>query len=385
VTAPACAGCGRQVTLKSASPQGPICSACTARRHQGRCHSCNRHGQLVGRNSDGQPWCQRCHSAAAADQLAGSRRAAVLIAVSRVEPLLPAATVLHVIEEAAGVRCLGRLARHLQAHPDTLLTGPTSLPPVLDRFVRALITAGAQQITVIHPSCLDCGRTQRAQQRLADGVLCGTCHTRRAGKQMCAGCSLLRRPHSRDEAGDSRCGSCVQRARRDAEHSGLLEQLTAVLAQQARVDAATITGVLAVVASQRHQLRVLTELLTTHHLTEPGLPFVLARLVIALRAAGADLPAPPCASCQQPTGPEVSLHGQRVRCRDCAWRCPTCGKARRGDDPRPCRRYLVDPHQRRGSCTAASSRTGCSTRKHCADGAGSAPVAAAPTATAIAL
>lgn len=350
MTPPACAGCGRQVTLKSASAGGRICSACTARRQQGECHSCHRHGQLVGRNSEGQPWCGGCYSAAAAHRVAQARRAAIVAAVLTVESLLTEATVVAVLEQTVGGNSLGRLSRHLQANPDALVTGPTSLPVVLDRFVRALVTAGAQQITVIHPNCLDCGRSQPVGQQLADGVICAACNVRRVGKRTCAECGLLQRPYGRDAAGNSRCGSCVQRARGNAEHTELLKQLTELLAEQALVDTATITGILAIRASQRHQLRTLLQLLAAHRLTEPGLPFVLARLVIALRAGGADLPAPPCTSCLQPTGPDVSLQGQRIRCHDCARRCPSCGKARRGDDQRPCNRCRVDPERRRDSC-----------------------------------
>ncbi len=348
--APSCAGCGRQVTLKGASPQGPICSACAARRQRGLCHSCHRDGRLVGRNGQGQPWCGRCYRAAVNSRTVEARKAVIVAAVMTVEPQLPQALVLQVLEQTVGVRSLGRLARHLQTHPNIIVTGPTSLPAVLHRFVRALVTAGAQQITVIHPNCLDCGRARPVHNQLADGVLCAACYSRRVGNKTCAGCGLLRRQHSRDETGNPRCTGCAQRARGDAQHAELLNQLTVVLTQQASVNAATITCVLAVVASQRHQLHMLLELLAAHHLTESGLPFVLTRLVIALRAAGADLPAPPCASCQQPTGPEVSLRGQRVRCLDCARRCPSCGKARRGDDERRCRRCLVDPHRRRDNC-----------------------------------
>ena len=64
-----CAGCGRQVRLKASSPAGPICSACHARRHTGTCGSCGRDTVLVGRNSDGQPWCNRCYTAATAAHL----------------------------------------------------------------------------------------------------------------------------------------------------------------------------------------------------------------------------------------------------------------------------------------------------------------------------
>lgn len=354
MTAAGCADCGRQVTLRGVSPQGRLCSACVARRRRGLCAACGRETQLIGRNSDGNPWCQRCYAAVRTSTRAAARRAgptaAVLAAVLAVEPALPDTTVLQVIDQAIGAHSLGSLARHLQAHPDVLLTGPTSMPPVLDRFVRALIVAGAQQILVSHPRCLECGRCQPARLHLAEGVLCSACHARRAGKTRCAGCGQPRRPYSRDTAGDPRCQGCVQRGLAATERTQLLTQLTEILAPQTLVDTATIVGVLSAVAPQQHQLRVLHGLLAVQHLTEPELPFVLSRLVIALRAAGADLPAPPCASCQQPTGTEVSLLGQRVRCRTCAWRCPTCGKARRGDDQRPCKRCLPDPEQLRGSC-----------------------------------
>lgn len=304
----------------------------------------------MGRGGDGRPWCSRCHTAAAAARLAQSRRASVIVAVAACEPALAEATVLAVIEQVAGVRRLGQLAGHLQAHPDILTTGPTSLPPVLDRFVRALVAAGATTITVIDPTCLDCGRSRPAAQRLTEGVLCGACYARRAVKQRCAGCDRLRRPYARDEAGNPRCTGCVTRQRRDAQRADLLDQLMSVLGEQTSLDAAAITGVLAAVAARRTDLRVLTELLAAHRLSDPVLPFALSRLVIALRAAGADLPEPACQSCQQPSGPAASLHLGQVRCRDCARRCPECGTARRLERERICWRCRGDRHRRRGAC-----------------------------------
>jgi len=86
MSTPACAGCSRQVRLKASSPAGPICSACHARRHTGTCGSCGRDTVLVGRNSDGQPWCNRCYTAATAAHLAEQRRDIVVAAVAVVEP-----------------------------------------------------------------------------------------------------------------------------------------------------------------------------------------------------------------------------------------------------------------------------------------------------------
>lgn len=347
---PACASCARKVRLKGASPQGRICSACTARRHHGRCACCARHATLVGRNGEGQPWCGRCYSAVAAARLAQARRSSIVSAVRALEPGLTEAAVLAVVQEVAGVRRLGQLARHLQTRPDTFVTGPTSMPPVLDRLVRALVAAGAITITVIHPRCLDCGRSRPAQQRLTQGVLCSACHARRTAAQRCVGCGRLRRPGARDEAGDPRCAGCVHAGRHDTERAQLVEHLTTVLTGQTSLDVASITGVLTAVAPRRHDLRGLTELLAGHHLTEPVLPFLLSRLVIALRAAGADLPIPPCQTCQQPSGPGASLHLRQIRCRACAQRCPHCGKARRREGERQCRQCRLDRHRRRGSC-----------------------------------
>lgn len=315
------------------------------------CASCGRAGTLVGRNPAGEPWCARCYAAAGAQRLACERRAAILAAVMAVEVGLEPDTVGQIIEQLPRAHDLGRLSRHLEMDPAALLTGPNSLPPVLDRFVRALVEAGATQIAVIHPRCLDCRRSRPAQLRLPDGALCGACYARRTTKTVCIECGQVRRPAGRDQAGGVRCGSCVQRGREDTQHGELLERLVISLAQQAFLGATTIREVLAQVAPRRHQVRVLAELLATHRLAGEELPFALARLVIALRATGADLPAPPCASCRRPTGPEVDLRGQRVRCRPCARRCPTCGKARAGDDQHPCHRCRIDPHRQRGSCS----------------------------------
>ncbi len=353
-TAPACAGCGRQVALRGISPQGPLCSACVARRHSGTCGSCGRDSKLVGRNSHGQPWCERCYQAANAARVAAARTAVVVAAVRAAAPALPEATVLQLLTSDVGARSLGLLSRHLTSHPNVLLTGPTSLPPALDRLVRALIGAGAEHLGVIHPRCLDCGRAQPAQQRLPEGVLCGACYARRTTTQRCVDCGRLQRRYSRGKADNADCQGCVERARRHNERIELLAQLTTTLAPQTLLDDATLTTVLTKVAPNRPQLRHLIELLNAEPLaellSEHPWPFPLARLMIALRAAGAELPAPLCGTCQQPTTAEVVLRAQRVLCRGCAWRCPTCDRPRRSNDPQPCERCRAFPRRARGTC-----------------------------------
>ncbi|WP_448060614.1 hypothetical protein [Cellulomonas hominis] len=309
----------------------------------------------MGRNPDGAPWCDACYRTAAAARLAARRRAVILVAVTAAEPALAEATVLRVIDQMAEGRRLGQLADHLHAHPDVLTTGPTSLPPVLYRFVDALITAGAKTITSIHPTCRECGRTRPAHHQLPGGaVICSACYARRTSAQMCAGCGRRRRPYARDPGGHPRCRGCTDRVRAEAKRTEVLEQLTSVLAGQVSLDRAQVADVLAAVAPRARDLWVLAGLVAEHRLTDPGLPFVVTRLVIALRTAGADLPWPPCQSCQQPCGSDASVYGARVRCRRCVRHCPVCARPARREDESVCGRCRRDAHRRRGACTGCN-------------------------------
>lgn len=382
VSDPACAGCGRHVSLKGRGPRGRICTACVARAHQGLCASCGRHRKLVGRNPDGAPWCDACYRTARTARLAAGRRAVILIAVTAAEEALPEEVVLRVIDQFAEGRLFGQLADHLSAHPGVLTTGPTSRPPVLNRFVEALVAAGAKTIRSIHSACLDCGRTRPPRQQLSGGaVLCSACSARRTSVRLCAGCGRARRPYARDEAGRPRCHGCTQRARTDVQRHEEIERLTSVLSAQAALDPAQISDVVAQVAPRRHDLQVLAELLDHHRLTEPVPPFIVAWLVIALRTVGADLPCPPCQSCQQPAETGASVYGQRVRCRTCVRHCPRCARPARREEERVCGRCRRDAHRRRATCTTCQEPDRLLDDGGCAGGAGSGQRAAARTAT----
>ena len=352
---PPCAKCGRQVPLRGAGPRGRICTACVARAHQGLCASCGRHRKLVGRNTEGAPWCDACYRTAGAARIADRRRAVILVAVEAAEPALTEATVLRVIDQVAEGRRLGQLADHLQANPGVLVIGPNSLPPVLDRFIGALVAAGAETITTIHPTCLECRRNRPAHQQLRGGAsICSACYARRTSTHACAGCGQRRRPYARDQDGQPRCRGCTDRARAQTERAQALEQLTSVLSGRVSLERDELRGVLTAVAPRGHDLRVLAEQVADHSLTDPGLPFVVARLVIALRTAGADLPFPLCQVCQQPCGSDASLCGARVRCRTCVRHCPGCARPARREDERVCGRCRRDAHRRRGPCATCA-------------------------------
>ena len=355
MSAPPCAGCGRHVRLKGTSPNGPICSACQARGHTGQCDSCDRVAILVGRNPTGQPWCSRCYAAAAARGLAGRRRKIVLAAVALVEPCL-AAEIVNVAIDAAGPQRLRALTGHLQAHPAALSSGPNSQPPVLGRFVQTLVAAGAQRISLIHPACLDCRRRLPAQQTFPDGVLCGACYARRSSVKICTLCGTRRRVGRHDTAGNPICQPCLHGARVRAERAARVEALTSDLSARTHLDAATLIPVLTVLGRRPGYLAVLAEQLAARDLADGELSFELGRLVIALRAAGADLPAPACQACGEPTGEGLSTTGARIRCRACVRLCPECGLSRRSEGQNVCLRCRKERHLNRGTC-AECART----------------------------
>jgi hypothetical protein len=305
---------------------------------------------LVGRNPNGQPWCSRCYAAAAATDLAWRRRKIVLAAVAMVEPFL-AAEVVSAAIDAAGTQRLRGLTGHLGAHPDALSSGPNSQPPVLGRFVQTLVAAGAQRISLIHPACLDCGRRRPAQQSFPDGVLCGACYARRSSVKVCIACGTRRRVGCDGAAGNPICQPCLRGPRVRAERPAHVEALTADLSARTHLDAATLTPLLTALGRRPGYLAALAEQLAHHDLGDGELSFELARLTIALRTAGADLPAPACQSCGQPTSQGLSTTGAHIRCRACVRLCPDCGLSRQSEGESICRQCRKERHLNRRTCT----------------------------------
>ena len=348
MSTPPCASCGRQVRLKAASPAGPICSACHAHRNTGTCGSCGRAAILVGRNPDGNPWCSRCYAASAAAHLADERREIVLTAVTLAEPDL-ATEAVQVAIHAAGTRGLPRLSAHLGAHPAALREGPNSHPPALGRFVQALAAAGSQRIGLIHPVCADCGHRRPVKQQVEGAVLCGACHARRSAVKVCVECGERRRV-VQDQSGILMCQLCLSRKRAQVAQAAAVAQTVAVLSNRTGLDEAVLETIVSSLGRRRGYLPALSEQLEAHDLVDSEMSFEVARLVIALRAAGADLPAPTCQSCGEPTGPGVSTTGSRIRCHACVRLCPQCDRSRRAEGERICEWCRRERTRNRGTC-----------------------------------
>lgn len=118
-----------------------------------------------------------------------------------------------------------RLRRTLQEMPDPLQSAEPTMPRQTQRFLRALIDAGATGIRL--PACQGCGRIRPIEHSLTDGRrVCGSCW-RKARAQPCGRCGKHRflgnrlagirvcgNCYANDERNRKICVSCGRRARR---------------------------------------------------------------------------------------------------------------------------------------------------------------------------
>jgi len=353
VTGEACARCGRVVRLRGRVPEGRICSACCARQRRGRCAACGEDRQLNGRDPIGRPWCERCRRSHRRAVLDAEHRRVVLAAVAALDPDLGDEVIVAVLDDTIrSQRSLRRLAQRLVEHPDVLEAGPTSTLPVLDRFTLALVAAGAQQVRVLHPACVECRRQRPPHSARGRGWVCGACYAQ-SHVATCAGCANQRRVAARDGRGRPLCSGCRRRPERQAQLDSLAQTIVAqVRTADPSIKRAAIIRVVDTLAPRLTARIALAEAITAtpplsspHHRDVP-----VARLLDALAGAGSVLPPASCASCEGPAQPLVTVHGH-VRCRPCAKTCPGCGRPAKESDKALCRRCTPDPGRARGTCT----------------------------------
>ena len=192
------------------------------------------------------PWTP---TSAAARQRQADALAVIVATVTAVAPQLDAEQVRAALDRVARTRQEApRLAEHLRAHPDALVSGAPIGPVILGRLVRELQAAGAAGLVV--PRCPGCGRAAELRhprkQPDGDGTrvegerMCGSCFARsqvgrcsrcgrhtqlvggiRRGEPYCAACRGTRRatctvcgrhrPVADTQAGGPRCSTCRRR------------------------------------------------------------------------------------------------------------------------------------------------------------------------------
>jgi hypothetical protein len=326
----ACTRCGRVRRLVGRDLQRRrICASCVARRDSGPCGLCGQHRHFAGRDPQGRAWCQVCRDTARRAEQDQGRRKRIIAAVTVADPGLSERVVGEVLEATVkSRRSLGLLDEHLAEHADVFTVGPTSTLAILDRFVTALIAAGARRITTIHPICPGCGRRRARHARGRDGSgRCATCWVR-THREPCALCGRARNVDHHNDVGQPVCLTCMRGGLRRRRLDELAGELIAVILD---ADPAIATVKVAALVDQ-HEPDVPDRSRLARALTS-GAPLVqqtsrlprVARFLDELRAIGARLPAASCDDCRGPATPLVVVDDDVVRCLVCAKRCPGCG------------------------------------------------------------
>jgi hypothetical protein len=296
-----------------------ICTNCQSIANSAHCVACGKLRRVAGRDLEGQPWCQRCRNRRLNKRADEDRRQLIVEVVTAADPTLGEDLVRQVLTNTVSSRqSLRRLAVHLSEHPDVFAVGPTSVLPILDRFTRALIAAGAESIATIHPVCDDCGRRQARKVRSGDDGLCSMCCAR-ASKQTCSSCGVSRRVETRDRENGAVCYVCVRQLRRRQRLDDLSKQIATVLTGAiGPLSATKVTAVIERTAPTVFSRTGLVECLrdgptlnVSAHRT-----VVVARLLAALRAEGATVAGAICADCDEPADP-LRIYGRVVRCLAC--------------------------------------------------------------------
>ena len=332
MTGERCASCARVVAVRG---RQRICTNCQSIANSARCVACGELRRVGGRDLEGQPWCDRCRNRRLNKRTDEDRRQLIVEVITAADPTLDEDLARQVLTDAVSSRqSLRRLAVHLSEHPDVFAVGPTSVLPILDRFTRALIAAGAESIATIHPVCDNCGRRQARKVRSGDDGLCSMCCAR-ASKQTCSSCGVSRRVATRDRENGAVCYVCVRQLRRRQRLDDLSEQIATVLA--GAVGPLSATKVTAVIERTAPTVFVRAGLVEC---LRDGPPLnvsaqravIVARLLAALRTEGATIPGAICADCDEPAD-SLRIYGSVVRCLLCDRRRDN-RRARRSGPPR---------------------------------------------------
>jgi len=323
-----------------------------ASANRATCAYCGVHRRVAGRDPDGLAWCVPCQQRHRGAALDAARRQRVIAVVAGADPSLGTELVEAALNATAGARTtLRRLADHLDAHPEAFSTGPTSTVAVLDRFTVALVAAGSTRIATIDPLCRRCGRHRRWHAQVDGGGECASCWAR-VHREPCSVCARPRRVNHRDAAGQAVCERCMQHDRRLRRLDELADEIAEVVHRaDPAVAVAAIRAALDELVPNVPARALIARQLGAGPPLSAGVHRLVpvARLLDALRVAGAVLPAATCTDCGEAAQPLVTYRSV-VRCLSCARHCPGCGGTTKEPTKPWCNRCDRGPRGTCGDC-----------------------------------
>jgi hypothetical protein len=201
ISAPVCAGCGKQLSTLQRRGTDWYCAACGPRREP--CAKCGSSRPVYLRDRGGQPRCSNCPPDDGRDPTP-----LVVDIVTRVDPSLSPEVIVAAIETVVPrVGRRYRLAWTLQERSDLLTGAGAEAPdPAVLRLIDRLVDAGAQK--VVHPACPGCGRVIHLHRPIGGKWLCRNC-TAKSRAQVCVRCGAVREAGTRDEQGRPVCPTCL--------------------------------------------------------------------------------------------------------------------------------------------------------------------------------
>ena len=201
ISAPRCAGCGRELATLQRRGEDWFCSPCFAPVLS--CAGCGCERKVASRDRDGQPRCWQCP-----DHDVRDPRLVLVEAITTLDPGLSATAVITALETIVVKPAhLHKLAWVIDEDPE-LLTGEGARAPfpMVLRLIDALCDLGATRIR--RPACPRCERVVTLSKRLDGLRVCRNCYAR-ARAVACVRCGSVREPAARDAQGQPVCPNCL--------------------------------------------------------------------------------------------------------------------------------------------------------------------------------
>lgn len=201
ISAPVCAGCGKQLRTFHRRDEHWYCWTCASRSRR-RCASCGQQRTAATLDRRGQPRCAQCPDLDDRDPTS-----VLTEVINALEPALSRHTVSAAIGRVfSKPGYLRRLAWAIEEWPE-LLTGQAAQAPMAGvlRLIEELREVGAQRIS--RPACPRCQRIVRLHRRINGQWHCRNC-VAKSRAQPCSRCGAVREAATRDPRGQPLCPNC---------------------------------------------------------------------------------------------------------------------------------------------------------------------------------
>jgi hypothetical protein len=187
-TLPSCASCARSDRPLTSTDQGGMCQRCAHRRNAIACSQCQQVKPVAGRNTDGEPICERCRRQLRGQRRCGTCRSVAAIALRAREDRPDICVNCYRLPEAVCSRCTQRR--------------PCNFADSAEPICKSC----APRATAL---CVRCRADRPVTARWAEGPVCEPCYRAALHRRgICTGCARERRLVDPAGPDADRCADC---------------------------------------------------------------------------------------------------------------------------------------------------------------------------------